>query len=291
MLEEQCFIQQHCIIWCWVIITTLPKQVTIDRRVPPPFPNTPDYVNHSSKALEYINQPGKTLPKELVSPRYRAYPPLEMFSFPQSPINQDGLPSQQQQQQQPIPSQRSRPGFLRRADSLVSSTELALFRRVHEAQQEALQEAQYRQQVFASTSGHLCLHPAAERYKKSGAAVRTSVFQILWFEWHIESLIIHTFHMKLLSPQAEPPHYSRALVYSTPMEHSGLTNMADSQSQMLHNKRNGRYDDDYPTYQEQKKPMIGYPTKSLTQRRPLSARSYSTETYGASQVGRLCLVS
>uniref|UniRef100_A0A3Q4I6H9 Leucine rich repeat containing 7 n=1 Tax=Neolamprologus brichardi TaxID=32507 RepID=A0A3Q4I6H9_NEOBR len=158
-------------------------------------------------ALEYLNQPGKTLPKELVSPRYRAYPPLEMFSFPQLPINQDG------QQQQPIPSQRSRPGFLRRADSLVSSTELALFRRVHEA---------------------------------------------------------------------DPPLYGRA-VYSTPMEHSAMSNMADNQSQMLHNKRNGRYDDDYPTYQEQKKPMIGYPTKSLTQRRPLSARSYSTETYGASQ--------
>uniref|UniRef100_A0A7N6B0B9 Leucine rich repeat containing 7 n=1 Tax=Anabas testudineus TaxID=64144 RepID=A0A7N6B0B9_ANATE len=174
-------------------------QVTMDRRVPPPFPNTPDYVNQSSKALEYLSQTGKTLPKELVSPRYRAYPPLEMFSFPQSPISQDGPPSQQQQ---PVPTQRSRPGFLRRADSLVSSTELALFRRVHEAQQEALQEAQYRQQV---------------------------------------------------------------------------------QSQMLHNKRNGRYDDDYPTYQEQKKQMIGYPTKSLTQRRPLSARSYSTETYGASQ--------
>uniref|UniRef100_A0A665WGS7 PDZ domain-containing protein n=1 Tax=Echeneis naucrates TaxID=173247 RepID=A0A665WGS7_ECHNA len=186
-------------------------QVTMDRRLPPPFPNTPDYVNHASKALEYLNQPGKTLPKELVSPRYRAYPPLEMFSFPQSPINQDGPPSQQQQ---PIPTQRSRPGFLRRADSLVSSTELALFRRVHEA---------------------------------------------------------------------EPPLYGRALAYSTPMEHSALTNMADNQSQMLHNKRNGRYDDDYPTYQEQKKPMIGYPTKSLTQRRPLSARSYSTETYGASQ--------
>uniref|UniRef100_A0A3Q2WLW2 Leucine rich repeat containing 7 n=1 Tax=Haplochromis burtoni TaxID=8153 RepID=A0A3Q2WLW2_HAPBU len=185
-------------------------QVTMDRRVPPPFPNTPDYVNHSSKALEYLNQPGKTLPKELVSPRYRAYPPLEMFSFPQSPINQDGPPSQQQQ---PIPSQRSRPGFLRRADSLVSSTELALFRRVHEV---------------------------------------------------------------------DPPLYGRA-VYSTPMEHSAMSNMADNQSQMLHNKRNGRYDDDYPTYQEQKKPMIGYPTKSLTQRRPLSARSYSTETYGASQ--------
>nr|XP_020458485.1 leucine-rich repeat-containing protein 7 isoform X4 [Monopterus albus] len=200
-------------------------QVTMDRRVPPPFPNTPDYVNHSSKALEYINQTGKTLPKELVSPRYRAYPPLEMFSFPQTPVTQDGLPSQQQQ---PIPAQRSRPGFLRRADSLVSSTELALFRRVHEAQQEALQEAQYRQ-------------------------------------------------------QAEPPLYGRALAYSTPMEHSALTNMSDSQSQMLHSKRNGRYDDDYPTYQEQKKPMIGYPTKSLTQRRPLSARSYSTETYGVSQ--------
>ncbi|XP_041646349.1 leucine-rich repeat-containing protein 7 isoform X8 [Cheilinus undulatus] len=205
-------------------------QVTMDRRVPPPFPNTPDYVNHATKAIEYINQPGKTLPKELVSPRYRVYPPLEMFSFPQSPINQDGPPSQQQQQQQqPIPAQRSRPGFLRRADSLVSSTELALFRRVHEAQQEALQEAQYRQ-------------------------------------------------------QADPPLYSRAPVYSSPMEHAAITNIADNQSQMMHNKRNGRYDDDYPTYQEQKKPMIGYPTKSLTQRRPLSARSYSTETYGASQV-------
>ncbi|XP_061635484.1 leucine-rich repeat-containing protein 7 isoform X7 [Phyllopteryx taeniolatus] len=200
-------------------------QVTMDRRAPPPFPNTPDYVNHSSKALEYINQPGKTLPKELVSPRYRAYPPLEMFSFPQPPINQDGSTSQQQH---PIPSQRSRPGFLRRADSLVSSTELALFRRVHEAQQEALQEAQYRQQH-----------------------------------------------------QGDPPLYSRALAYSTPMDHSA--NMVDNQSQMMHNKRNGRYDDDYPSYQEQKKPMIGYPTKSLTQRRPLSARSYSTETYGASQ--------
>uniref|UniRef100_A0A3P9IWI4 Leucine rich repeat containing 7 n=1 Tax=Oryzias latipes TaxID=8090 RepID=A0A3P9IWI4_ORYLA len=199
-------------------------QVTMDRRIPPPFPNTPDYANHSAKILDYLNQSGKTLPKELVSPRYRVYPPLEMFSFPQTPINQDGPPNQQQ----PIPAQRSRPGFLRRADSLVSSTELALFRRVHEAQQEALQEAQYRQQV-------------------------------------------------------DPPHYSRALAYSTPMDHSGLTNMAENQSQMMQNKRNGRYDDDYTAYQEQKKPMIGYPTKSLTQRRPLSARSYSTETYGASQ--------
>uniref|UniRef100_H2VCW2 Leucine rich repeat containing 7 n=1 Tax=Takifugu rubripes TaxID=31033 RepID=H2VCW2_TAKRU len=187
-------------------VSRLLDVVTIDRRIPPPFPNTPDYINHAPKALEYISQTGKTLPKELVSPRYRDYPPLEMFSFAQSPINQDGTPSQQQ----PIPTPRSRPGFLRRADSLVSSTELALFRRVHEAQQEALQEAQYRHQV-----------------------------------------------------QNQLPVLSV--------------------SQMMHNKRNGRYDDDYPTYQEQKKPMIGYPTKSLTQRRPLSARSYSTETYGASQ--------
>lgn len=96
-------------------------------------------------------------------------------------------------------------------------------------------------------------------------------------------------HPLLCLTQADPPLYSRALAYSTPMEHSAVTNMADSQSQMLHNKRNGRYDDDYPTYQEQKKPMIGYPTKSLTQRRPLSARSYSTETYGASQVERLSI--
>lgn len=84
--------------------------------------------------------------------------------------------------------------------------------------------------------------------------------------------------------QGDPPLYGRALAYSTAMEHAALSNMADSQSQMLHNKRNGRYDDDYAAYQEQKKSMSGYPTKSLTQRRPLSARSYSTETYGASQV-------
>ncbi|KAG7276318.1 hypothetical protein CRUP_024348, partial [Coryphaenoides rupestris] len=83
---------------------------------------------------------------------------------------------------------------------------------------------------------------------------------------------------------AEPPHYGRSLAYSTLMDHSSaLANMAESQGQLMHNKRNGRYDDDYSAYQEQKKPMIGYPTKSLTQRRPLSARSYSTETYGASQ--------
>ncbi|KAM6962847.1 leucine-rich repeat-containing protein 7 [Aplochiton taeniatus] len=195
-------------------------QVTMDRRAPPPFPSAP----------EYVNQPGKTLPKDLISPRgagYRGYPPLEMFLFPQPSVTQEG---QSSQQQQPMTTQRSRPGFLRRADSLVSSTELALFRRVHEAQQEALQEAQ--------------------QYSRQ---------------------------------QGEPPLYGRSLAYSPLLDHGGLGNMADPQP----HKRNGRYDDDYPSYQEQqkqqKKTVMAYPTKSLTQRRPLSARSYSTETYGASQ--------
>lgn len=151
-------------------MTILTNQVTMDRRAPPPFPNTPDYINHSSKVLEYITQPGKTLPKELVSPRYRAYPPLEMFSFPQSPISQDGTPGQQQ----PIPTPRSRPGFLRRADSLVSSTELALFRRVHEAQQEALQESQYRQQVLVFKAAYVKLSTmVALQHYPSQASGRT----------------------------------------------------------------------------------------------------------------------
>lgn len=105
---------------------------------------------------------------------------------------------------------------------------------------------------------------------------------------HTFVVFLNSHSLPICDPQADPPLYGRA-VYSTPMEHSAMSNMADNQSQMLHNKRNGRYDDDYPTYQEQKKPMIGYPTKSLTQRRPLSARSYSTETYGASQVHCLSL--
>lgn len=165
-----------------------------DRRVPPPFPNAPEYGNH----------PGKTLPKELISSRgYRGYQPTEqsMFSYPQAPTNDDLVAPQFTSN-----PQRSRPGFLRRADSLVSSTEMALFRRVQEAQE----------------------HQLAEHYKLKG--------------------------------------------------------VLDHQSSLaeLH-KRNGRYDDDYPSYPEPKKPIMGYPTKSLTQRRPLSARSYSTETYGASQ--------
>ncbi|XP_016135759.1 leucine-rich repeat-containing protein 7-like [Sinocyclocheilus grahami] len=62
-------------------------------------------------------------------------------------------------------------------------------------------------------------------------------------------------------------------------QQNSLSTITDTQF----HKRNGRYDEDYSSYQEPKKPIMGYPTKSLTQRRPLSARSYSTETYGASQ--------
>ncbi|XP_060723641.1 leucine-rich repeat-containing protein 7 isoform X8 [Tachysurus vachellii] len=172
-----------------------------ERRVPPPFPNTP----------EYVNQPGKTLPKELISPRgYRGYQPMDQMFFSQPPVTDDALP-----QQFPAQPQRSRPGFLRRADSLVSSTEMALFRRVAEAQE----------------------HQMADHYNR--------------------------------------PQQLKAMMDAQ----NSLANMSDSQF----HKRNGRYEDEYSSYQEPKKPIMGNPTKSLTQRRPLSARSYSTETYGASQ--------
>ncbi|XP_051568732.1 leucine-rich repeat-containing protein 7-like isoform X13 [Myxocyprinus asiaticus] len=173
-----------------------------ERRVPPPFPNTP----------EYVNQPGKMLPKELVSPRgYRGYSPMEqMFSFSQSTVTDDAVNSQLSGQ-----PQCSRPGFLRRADSLVSSTEMALFRRVAENQELQLAE-----------------------------------------------------------------HYNRPQQIKSMLEQqNSLSTISDTQF----HKRNGRYEEDYSSYQETKKPIMGYPTKSLTQRRPLSARSYSTETYGASQ--------
>uniref|UniRef100_A0A9J8DHX9 Leucine rich repeat containing 7 n=1 Tax=Cyprinus carpio carpio TaxID=630221 RepID=A0A9J8DHX9_CYPCA len=171
-----------------------------ERRVPPPFPNAP----------EYVNQPGKTLPKELVSPRgYRGYPPMEqMFSFAQTAVTDDAINPQLS-----VQPQRSRPGFLRRADSLVSSTEMALFRRVAENHELQLAE-----------------------------------------------------------------HYNRPQQSMLEQQNS-LSTITDTQF----HKRNGRYDEDYSSYQEPKKPIMGYPTKSLTQRRPLSARSYSTETYGASQ--------
>ncbi|NXK87957.1 LRRC7 protein, partial [Formicarius rufipectus] len=49
-------------------------------------------------------------------------------------------------------------------------------------------------------------------------------------------------------------------------------------------KRNGRYEDELPSaYAEAKGQPGSFPAKALTQRRPLSARSYSTESYGTAQ--------
>ncbi|RXM28792.1 Leucine-rich repeat-containing protein 7 [Acipenser ruthenus] len=173
--------------------------VKSERRLPTSFNTNP----------EYMSQQGKNIPKEVLSPRgYRGYTPMEhMFSFSQPSVNEDSISQQ-------FPSQRSRPGFLRRADSLVSSTEMALFRRVTEAQE----------------------LPLNDRYNRT--------------------------------------HYKGMLEHQ-----NSLSSMAESQF----HKRNGRYEDEYSSYQETKKPITGFPVKNLTQRRPLSARSYSTESYGASQ--------
>uniref|UniRef100_A0A8C1L2X9 Leucine-rich repeat-containing protein 7 n=1 Tax=Cyprinus carpio TaxID=7962 RepID=A0A8C1L2X9_CYPCA len=169
-------------------------------------PAIPKKVYHFDQSFN----PQGTLPKELVSPRgYRGYPPMEqMFSFAQTAVTDDAINPQLS-----VQPQRSRPGFLRRADSLVSSTEMALFRRVAENHELQLAE-----------------------------------------------------------------HYNRPQQSMLEQQNS-LSTITDTQF----HKRNGRYDEDYSSYQEPKKPIMGYPTKSLTQRRPLSARSYSTETYGASQ--------
>ncbi|XP_010008796.1 PREDICTED: leucine-rich repeat-containing protein 7-like, partial [Nestor notabilis] len=137
----------------------------------------------------------KTLPQELVSPRaYRGSPPVEhMFSFSQPSVNDEAVAA-------PFATQGSRPGFLRRADSLVSSTEMSMFRRVGEPHD----------------------LPPGDRYGRG-----------------------------------------------------------PGRSQFL--KRNGRYEDEHPSYQEVKAQTGSFPVKNLTQRRPLSARSYSTESYGTSQ--------
>ena len=93
-------------------------EVKAEKRIPPPF-------QHNS---EYVQQPGKNIAKDLVSPRaYRGYPPVEqMFSFSQPSVNEDAVVNAQ------FASQGARAGFLRRADSLASSTEMAMFRRVSE---------------------------------------------------------------------------------------------------------------------------------------------------------------
>ncbi|XP_068546060.1 leucine-rich repeat-containing protein 7 isoform X12 [Anas acuta] len=173
-------------------------EVTAEKRLPPPFQLNP----------EYIPQQSKNLPQELVSPRaYRGYPPVEhMFSFSQPSVNEEAVSA-------PFVSQGSRPGFLRRADSLASSTEMSMFRRVSEPHE----------------------LPPGDRYGR--------------------------------------PPYRGAV--------ERQSSISVSESQFL--KRNGRYEDEHPSYQEVKAQTGSFPVKNLTQRRPLSARSYSTESYGTSQ--------
>nr|XP_020650923.1 leucine-rich repeat-containing protein 7 isoform X2 [Pogona vitticeps] len=173
-------------------------EVKAEKRIPPPFQHTP----------EYIPQQTKTVSKDLVSPRaYRGYPPMEhMFSFSQPSVNEETINTQ-------FSSQGSRAGFMRRADSLASSTEMSMYRRVSEPQE----------------------LPQSDRYNRHqyrGAMERQSSISV-------------------------------------------------SESQFL--KRNGRYEDEHPSYQEVKSQSGSFPVKNLTQRRPLSARSYSTESYGTSQ--------
>ncbi|KAM9186919.1 leucine-rich repeat-containing protein 7 isoform 5-T5 [Mergus octosetaceus] len=173
-------------------------EVTAEKRLPPPFQLNP----------EYIPQQSKNLPQELVSPRaYHGYPPVEhMFSFSQPSVNEEAVSA-------PFVSQGSRPGFLRRADSLASSTEMSMFRRVSEPHE----------------------LPPSDRYGR--------------------------------------PPYRGAV--------ERQSSISVSESQFL--KRNGRYEDEHPSYQEVKAQTGSFPVKNLTQRRPLSARSYSTESYGTSQ--------
>ncbi|NXI24247.1 LRRC7 protein, partial [Sterrhoptilus dennistouni] len=172
-----------------------------DKRLLPPF----------QLNAEYLPQPAKSLPQELVSPRgYRGYTPVEpMFSFSQPSVGEEPPPAA------PFPGPAARPGFLRRADSLVSSAEMSVFRRVGEPQE---------------------LPPVTDRY-------------------------------------------GRAPFRGAP-ERQG-SGMAVPEAQFL--KRNGRYEDEHPSYQEVKAQTGSFPVKNLTQRRPLSARSYSTESYGTAQ--------
>ncbi|XP_008116616.2 leucine-rich repeat-containing protein 7 isoform X2 [Anolis carolinensis] len=173
-------------------------EVKAEKRIPPPFQHTP----------EYIPQQTKNVSKDLVSPRaYRGYPPMEhMFSFSQPSVNEETVNTQ-------FSSQGSRAGYLRRADSLASSTDMSMYRRVSEPQE----------------------LPQSDRYNR---------------------------HQ-----------------YRGAMERQ--SSMSVPESQFL--KRNGRYEDEHPSYQEVKAQSGSFPVKNLTQRRPLSARSYSTESYGTSQ--------
>ncbi|KAM7161715.1 leucine-rich repeat-containing protein 7 isoform 3-T3 [Macrochelys suwanniensis] len=173
-------------------------EVKAEKRIPPPFQHNP----------EYVPQQSKNIAKDLVSPRaYRGYPPMEhMFSFSQPSVNEEAVNAQ-------FSTQGSRSGFLRRADSLASSTEMSMYRRVSEPHE----------------------LPQSDRYSR-------------------------------------PP-------YRAAMERQ--SSISVSETQFL--KRNGRYEDEHPSYQEVKAQSGSFPVKNLTQRRPLSARSYSTESYGTSQ--------
>ncbi|XP_078188347.1 leucine-rich repeat-containing protein 7 isoform X22 [Callithrix jacchus] len=174
-------------------------EVKAEKRIPPPFQHNP----------EYMQQASKNIAKDLISPRaYRGYPPMEqIFSFSQPSVNEDAVVNAQ------FASQGARAGFLRRADSLVSATEMAMFRRVNEPHE----------------------LPPTDRYGR--------------------------------------PPYRGGL--------DRQSSVTVTESQFL--KRNGRYEDEHPSYQEVKAQAGSFPVKNLTQRRPLSARSYSTESYGASQ--------
>nr|XP_021523387.1 leucine-rich repeat-containing protein 7 isoform X7 [Aotus nancymaae] len=174
-------------------------EVKAEKRIPPPFQHNP----------EYVQQASKNIAKDLISPRaYRGYPPMEqIFSFSQPSVNEDAVVNAQ------FASQGARAGFLRRADSLVSATEMAMFRRVNEPHE----------------------LPPTDRYGR--------------------------------------PPYRGGL--------DRQSSITVTESQFL--KRNGRYEDEHPSYQEVKAQAGSFPVKNLTQRRPLSARSYSTESYGASQ--------
>uniref|UniRef100_A0A8C4VY50 Leucine-rich repeat-containing protein 7 n=1 Tax=Gopherus evgoodei TaxID=1825980 RepID=A0A8C4VY50_9SAUR len=173
-------------------------EVKAEKRIPPPFQHNP----------EYIPQQSKNIAKDLVSPRaYRGYPPMEhMFSFSQPSVNEEAVNAQ-------FSTQGSRSGFLRRADSLASSTEMSMYRRVSEPHE----------------------LPQSDRYSR--------------------------------------PQYRAAM--------ERQSSISVSETQFL--KRNGRYEDEHPSYQEVKAQSGSFPVKNLTQRRPLSARSYSTESYGTSQ--------
>ncbi|KAJ8270139.1 hypothetical protein GJAV_G00110800 [Gymnothorax javanicus] len=177
-------------------------------RVPPPVGYQTAVVPSFLTSPEGVPQMVRTQPRG----GQRGYLPGEPLL---SPVGVGGVGTMSVAPQGPTP--RSRPGLLRRADSLVSSAELAVFRRAMEAQQPQL----------------------AERNNR-------------------------LFYRNLPEQQQQ-----QATPAPTP----------DS----LYSRRDTRY-----VGQETKKqsPVAppGYPTKSLPQRRPMSARSFSTEGFGGSQM-------